>query len=85
MGSMREGPEGSGQPPLSLQIKDLEREVGAQLFRCSVHRAELTAPPTTLPAALRRQTAQVALDAFTLRTITVPVRGLNSRECRRRR
>ena len=33
---------GIGQPPLSLQIRDLEREVGALLFRRSVHGAELT-------------------------------------------
>ena len=33
---------GIGQPSLSLQIKDLEREVGALLFRRSVHGAELT-------------------------------------------
>ncbi len=33
---------GIGQPPLSLQIKELEREVGAQLFYRSVHGAKLT-------------------------------------------
>jgi DNA-binding transcriptional LysR family regulator len=33
---------GIGQPPLSLQIKDLEVEIGAQLFHRVPHGAELT-------------------------------------------
>ena len=36
------GKLGIGQPPLSLQIKDLEREVGAALFHRVAHGAELT-------------------------------------------
>ena len=33
---------GIGQPPLSLQIRDLEREIGVQLFHRVPHGAELT-------------------------------------------
>ena len=42
---------GIGQPPLSQQIKDLEREVGAALFHRLAHGAELTeAGKAFLPA-----------------------------------
>ncbi|MFW8643836.1 LysR family transcriptional regulator [Rhizobium beringeri] len=37
------GKLGIGQPPLSQQIRDLEREVGAALFHRVPHGAELTA------------------------------------------
>lgn len=46
---------GIGQPPLSLQIKDLEREVGARLFHRHPHGAELTAAGR----AFHEQVAQI--------------------------
>lgn len=37
---------GIGQPPLSLQIRDLETEIGARLFHRVPHGAELTEAST---------------------------------------
>lgn len=44
---------GIGQSPLSQQIKDLEREVGALLFHRVAHGAELTAAGESFLAAVR--------------------------------
>ena len=45
---------GIGQPPLSQQIKDLEREVGAALFHRLAHGAELTEAGKAFLAYRRR-------------------------------
>lgn len=50
---------GIGQPPLSLQIKDLEREVGALLFRRTPHGAELTEAGEAFRACVAPMPAQV--------------------------
>ncbi|PZQ45610.1 MAG: transcriptional regulator [Rhodovulum sulfidophilum] len=44
---------GIGQPPLSTQIRDLEREVGAALFHRVPHGAELTEAGTAFLAEVR--------------------------------
>lgn len=51
---------GIGQPPLSQQIRDLEREVGTPLFHRVPHGAELTEAGEAFLAAVRTITAQVA-------------------------
>lgn len=52
------GKLGIGQPPLSQQIKDLENEIGVQLFHRVPHGAELTAA-----GAAFLEEAKLALDA----------------------
>ncbi|MDR6953915.1 DNA-binding transcriptional LysR family regulator [Ancylobacter sp. 3268] len=56
---------GIGQPPLSLQIKDLEAEIGTQLFHRVAHGAELTPAGTAFLAAVRAMpdTAAAAIQA----------------------
>jgi DNA-binding transcriptional LysR family regulator len=49
---------GIGQPPLSQQIRDLEREVGAPLFRRLPHGAELTEAGQALLPEAREMLAQ---------------------------
>ncbi|WP_108662017.1 LysR family transcriptional regulator [Acuticoccus kandeliae] len=51
---------GIGQPPLSLQIKDLEREVGVRLFRRVPHGAELTEAGAAFYQSVKSLPAQAA-------------------------
>jgi DNA-binding transcriptional LysR family regulator len=51
---------GIGQPPLSQQIRDLEAEVGAQLFHRVPHGAELTDAGHAFHAAVRHMPEQAA-------------------------
>ena len=51
---------GIGQPPLSQQIKDLETEVGAQLFHRVPHGAELTEAGKAFLARVKGIPAQTA-------------------------
>ena len=52
---------GIGQPPLSLQIRDLEREVGTRLFHRIPQGAELTAAGQAFHDLVRNIPAQVEL------------------------
>lgn len=51
---------GIGQPPLSLQIKDPEAEVGAQLFHRAPHGADLTEAGEAFRAVVAPMPAQAA-------------------------
>jgi DNA-binding transcriptional LysR family regulator len=58
---------GIGQPPLSQQIRDLEREIGAALFRRLPHGAELTIVGQAFLPAARAALDQVELAVRTAR------------------
>ena len=59
---------GIGQPPLSQQIKDLETEVGARLFRRVPHGAELTEAGKAFLERLKERTedrdTEITVSAF---------------------
>jgi len=58
---------GIGQPPLSQQIKDLETEVGALLFRRLAHGAELTEAGEAFLAEVREMPYQAERAALAAR------------------
>ncbi len=60
---------GIGQPPLSQQIKDLEREVGAQLFRRTPHGAELTEAGSAFLSVIRDLPGTAARGALAARRV----------------
>jgi DNA-binding transcriptional LysR family regulator len=67
---------GIGQPPLSQQIRDLEREVGAQLFHRLPHGAELTEAGRAFHALVHTMPAQAAAAAHAARRAAQGETGL---------